>query len=165
MEVGGVELARFLFDQRVGEIEQIGVGLGVADVAEIGRRLVDLVGIAQRLEHHPAPAGFQADDIFLAAHRQLADADLVRPLERFAEHDERFLGEIVGRHDEIGLVVIDRIDVAEVDELGQLERLAAFQFDLLDLLGLEQDIFALLDLIALEDFVAVDRPDPGTTFS
>ena len=49
----------------------------------------------------------------------------------------------------------------EIDELGQLQRLAALELDLLDLLGVEQDIFAFLDLIALEDFVAVDRADAG----
>ena len=95
-ELGGVERAGLFLDQRAGEVEQIGVGLGIADVAEIGGGLVDLVGVAQRFEHHAAPARLEADDIFLPAHRELADADLLRLAQRLAQDDERFLGEVVG---------------------------------------------------------------------
>ena len=80
-------------------------------------------------------------------------------LERVADDDESFLGEVVGGRDIIRLVVIDGVDVGQLDELGELQRLAALQLDLLDLLGVEQDIFALGDLIALEDLVAIDRSD------
>ena len=48
-----------------------------------------------------------------------------------------------------------------VDELDQVERLAALELDALDLLGVEQDVMALGDLVALDDLVAVDRADAG----
>ena len=159
VEFLGVELAGLLLDQRRRHVEQVLVGLGIADVAEIALRLVDLVGVAQRLQHHAAAARLEADDIFLAAHGELADADLLRPPQRLAQDDEGLLGKVVGRHDIIGLVEIDRVDVAQVDELAEVERLAALQLDALDLLVLEQDIFALRHLIALDDLVAVDRAD------
>ena len=131
----------------------------IADLAEKARRLVDLVGIAQRLEQHAAAARLQRDDIFLAAHRELADADLLRRLQRIAQHDIGFLGQVVGGHDVIRLVEIDRVDVVVVDELDEVERLAALELDALDLLRIEQDVLALRDLIALDDLVAVDRAD------
>src|SRR3546814_11664479 len=77
------------------EVEQFGVVPGVGYISEVPLRLVDLVGIAQRLEHQPTPARLEADDIFAAPERKLAEPDLSGPLERLAQHDERFLGEIV----------------------------------------------------------------------
>src|SRR3546814_2602048 len=113
-------------------------------IAEVPVRLGDLVGIAQRLEHQPTPARLEADDIFAAPERKLAEPDLSGPLERLAQHDERFLGEIVGGHHEIGLFVIEHVDLVRVDELRQLERLLRFELDRVDLVLVEQDIFALL---------------------
>src|SRR3546814_10601222 len=69
----------------------------------------------------PTPARLEADDIFAAPERKLAEPDLSGPLERLAQHDERFLGEIVGGHHEIGLFVIEHVDLVRVDELRQLE--------------------------------------------
>ena len=86
---------------------------------------------------------------------------LLRIPQRVAEDDERFFGKVVGGHHEIGLVEIHRVDVAKVDELDEVERLAAFQFDAFDLFRIEQDIMALGHLIALDDLVAVDGADPG----
>jgi len=62
-----MERAGLFVDQRGGKIEQILVGLGVADLTEIGRRLVDLVRVAQCFQHHAAPARLEAHDIFAAA--------------------------------------------------------------------------------------------------
>ena len=129
VELGRVELAGLPLDQHRGQVEQIGVGLVVADLAEIALRLVDLVGVAQRLQQHAAAARLERDDIFLPAHRELADADLLRRPQRIAKHDERLFGEVVGGHDEIGLVEIHRVDVVHVDELDEVERLAALELD------------------------------------
>src|SRR3546814_2632894 len=120
-------------------------------IAEVPVRLGDLVGIAQRLEHQPTPARLEADDIFAAPERKLAEPDLSGPLERLAQHDERFLGEIVGGHHEIGLFVIEHVDLVRVDELRQLERLLRFELDRVDLVLVEQDIFALLVFIRSEE--------------
>src|SRR3546814_11681362 len=98
------------------EVEQFGVVPGVGYISEVPLRLVDLVGIAQRLEHQPTPARLEADDIFAAPERKLAEPDLSGPLERLAQHDERFLGEIVRGHNEIGLFVIEKIGRASCRE-------------------------------------------------
>src|SRR3546814_983456 len=91
----------------------------------------------------------------------LAEPDLSGPLERIAQHDERFLGEIVGGHHEIGLFVIEHVDLVRVDELRQLERLLRFELDRVDLVLVEQDIFALLVFISFHDLVGIDRADAG----
>src|SRR3546814_18264883 len=70
---------------------------------------------------------------------KLAEPDLSGPLERLAQHDERFLGEIVGGHHEIGLFVIEHVDLVRVDELRQLERLLRFELDRVDLVLVEQE--------------------------
>ena len=152
----------FLLDQRRGEVEQIRVGLGVADLAEIARRLVDLVGVAQRLQQHAAAARLQRDDIFLAAHRQLADADLLRLAQRLAQDDERFLGKVVGGHDVIGLFDnTSRRCRAMSTNWTRSSVLRLSSLTALDLLGVEQHVMALRHLIALDDLVAVDRADAG----
>ena len=159
VELGGVELAGLPLDQHRGHVEQVGVGLLVADLAEIGLRLVHFVGVAKRLQQQPASAGLQCDDIFLASHRELADADLLGRLQRIAQDDIGFLGEVVRWNDEIGLVVEHRVDVADVDELDEVQSLAALQLDAVDLLLVEEDIMPFGDLVALDDLVAVDGAD------
>ena len=159
MELLGVEGTGFLLDQRLRKVEQLGVGLGIADIAEIGLRLVHLIGVAQRLQDQPAPARSERDDIFAAPKRQLPQPDLARPLQRLAQHDEGFLGQIVGGHDEIGALIIKDVDFARIDEAGQLERLFRLQLHRVDLVLVEQDVIALGDLIALHDLVGVDRAD------
>src|SRR3546814_15087019 len=96
VELLGLERRRLLLDQRLGEVEQLLVGLLVTDVTEIALRLVDLVGIAQRLQHDAASAGFEADDIFAAAQGELAKADLLGPAQRLAGPEYRFRGAVVG---------------------------------------------------------------------
>ena len=64
----------------------------VPDLAEIGLRLVHFVGIAERLQQKPFAARLQRDDIFLAAHRQLADAHFLRGPERVQQDNVRLLG-------------------------------------------------------------------------
>jgi hypothetical protein len=83
---------------------------------------------------------------------------------RRADH-EGLLGQVIGRNDIKGLFEIDHVDLVGVDELGQLERLLALELDRLQLFVVEQDIAALLILVALDDLVGVDRPMPGTIFS
>ena len=61
----------------------------------------------------------------------------------------------------IGLLVIEDVDLVRIDELGELERLLALQLDRLELLVVEQDVAALLILIALDDLVGIDRADAG----
>src|SRR5690606_27887171 len=51
-------------------------------------------------------------------------------------------------------------DLARVDELHEVECLAAFDLGRLDLVVFEQNVVALRHLVALDDLVAVNRADP-----
>src|SRR3546814_11653006 len=85
-----VERTALLVDQRFGKIEEVGVGLVIADVAEIVRRLVHLVGIAQHFQYEAAAARPQRDKLFLPAQCQLAEPDLLCAFQ--GRSDERRVG-------------------------------------------------------------------------
>ena len=85
--------------------------------------------------------------------------------QRLAQDDECLFGKIVGGHDIIGLLEIDFVDVPRFDELGEFERLLAFELDPLDLVLVEQHIFAFGIFEALDDIVDIDQPDAGHAFS
>ena len=101
---------------------------------------MDLVGVTQGLQQQSAAAGLQRDDIFLAAHGELADPNLLRGLQSVAQHDIGFLGEVIRRDHVIRLVEIGRVDFILVDELHEVERLAALKLDAVDLLRIEEDL-------------------------
>ena len=156
-----VELAGLLRDQRGRQIEQFGIGLGICDIAEIVGRAVHLFGIAQHLHHDAAPARLEADQHLLAAHRQLPQAHLARLPQRLAQHDVCFFGQIIRRHDVVRLFIIQHVDCIGIDELHQFQRPLRLQLDRFDLLIVEQHVIALGDFEALDDLVAINRPDPG----
>jgi len=100
---------------------------------------MDLVRVAESLQKEPAPAGLQRDHIFLAAHGELTDPDLLRRLQRFAKDDIGFFGEVVGRYDVIRLLEEHRVDAVVIDELDEVEGLAALELDAVDLFRVEPD--------------------------
>ena len=155
-----VERRGALVDQRGGKLEQVAARFRAADLTEERLALAHLVGVAQRFEQQPLAAGFERHQLFGPTDRQLPQPDLARRAQRLAQHHEGFLGEIVGGGDVIGLLEIERIDLVGLDELHQLKRLLALDPDRLDFAVLEQHIIALGNLVARDDVVLVDRPDP-----
>ena len=94
----------------------------------------------------------------MAADDELAEADLAGLLQRVAE-DDIGLGRglvLLGRH-EIGLVEVERVDLALVDELDEVDGALRLELDVVDLLVGEEDVLALLDLVALDDVLGIDR--------
>ena len=57
---------------------------------------------------------------------------------------------VVARADVVGLLEEDRVDLGGVDELGQLDDLAAVARRGLDLVLVEDDVLALGELVALD---------------
>ena len=78
---------------------------------------------------------------------------------RVAHDAEGVLGQLVGGHDEIGRVEVDRRDLALADELHEVEGLPGLELHRVELLVVEEDVVALLVLVALQDLVLVDRAD------
>ena len=160
MKIGRIELAGLLVDQRGRQVEQLFVGIAFSDIAEIAGGLVHLIGIAQRLHHHSAPASLDADDIFAAAHRQLTEPYFAAAAQRFAQDDKGFLGQIVGRNNVVGLFKIDHVDILGIDKLGQFKCLLALQFDPFDFGVVEQNVLAFGIFEAFDNLVDIDRADP-----
>ena len=83
-------------------------------------------------------------------------------LHRGADHPECFLRQLAVGRQVVGVVPIDAVDVAGRDEPLDVDGLGALQLDRLDLLVGQQDVFALGDLVALDQIRPVDRPGrPG----
>src|SRR5690606_37211856 len=104
-------------------------------------------------------ARLERDQRFAPTHRDLPDADLAALPQCLAQHDERLFGEVVRRYDVIRLFEVEHVDLAGVDELDEVERLAALNFGRLDLVVVEQDVVAFRHLVAFDDLVAVHGAD------
>ena len=154
-----LEGGRAFVDDADGKVQHVLVGDVIGQATEVGLRLRHLVGVAQHFQHHSAPAGLERDKLFAAAHGQLAKADLPGLAQRVPQHGIGLLGQIIGRHHEIGLFIIEDVDRIGFHELDEVERLSALDLHRLDLILLQQDIIALRYLEALEDFLRIDRAD------
>jgi hypothetical protein len=61
----------------------------------------------------------------------------------------------------VGAVGIDRVDVAGVDEAVDVHGLGGLDLDLVQLLGRDDDVLVLLELVALHQVGAVDLAQLG----
>ncbi len=62
--------------------------------------------------------------------------------QRIAHDAVGILGQFVGRDKVVGLVEIERRDLAGVDELDQFERLLGLELDRVDILGIDQQVLS-----------------------
>src|SRR5690606_10401451 len=115
----------------------------------------------QRLKQQAGASRLDRNEIFLAAQRQLAESDLLAGAQGIADHPESIFGQIISRDDEVGLVEIDRINLAGADKVSQFKGLASLKLDCINLVIGQQDIVALLVLKALHDLVLVDGTNAG----
>ena len=117
--------------------------------------------MAQNFEQQPLPARLERDDVALAAQNEIADADLVGLVQRLQHDGVAFLGGIAVGKKVIGLLEIAGVDGRRFDEAHELDGLLALELQLVDLLLVEQDVLALLVLVALDDVLVLDRADAG----
>ena len=93
------------------------------------------------------------DEVLLAARRVLADGDAARV-------DEHLREQLVGaRAALVGAEVIDLVEIAPLDLLGlqefrDVDRVRGRGLERFELLGLEQHVLILGELVALDDFLA-----------
>ena len=86
----------------------------------------------------------------------LADRDHSLLADRFADHRERLLPDLAIRHDVIGIVEIELVDLLARHELVDLDRALALDRDRFQLFRLELEVLALADLVALDDVGRLD---------
>jgi hypothetical protein len=82
---------------------------------------------------------------------------LVGLAQRLAEKAERLGRGLVSRRQIVGLLEKDRVDLGPVDEALDVHGLVGDRNEGFDLFGLEQQIFILVDLVALHLLVGLDR--------
>ena len=88
--------------------------------------------------------------MLLVADDDLRDPDLPGLLERAREQPVGLLGAVV-RQQVVRLAEVDRVDLVEVDEVADVDRVRQLDVEPVEVLVLERDVAALLDLEAPDD--------------
>ncbi len=156
VELAGIEGSGLALDQLARQFDLLRGRRFLADVLEIGVGLAHLVLIAQGQKHHAAAIRLDGAQPFAPGNRQLTEAGLFGLAQGVADNSKGLFVTALLRRDEIGAVEIDVVDIVKTDELGDIEGLRGRNFQVLDLIGFEQDVFALFNLITLDDLVAFD---------
>ena len=107
------------------------------------------------MQHHSAFVRAQEHRVFAVVHGDLGDGDVFALFERLGEQGVGAAARFLGHH-VIRRLEIDGIDVAGLHEFEDLHGLGGLRLDLLDLVGLDDDVFVLAELVALHDVGAVD---------
>ena len=154
----GLEVRRQRVDQLLGHLELAVRGLEVLGrghvVEVVGRH--DLVVEDHRLHRqHVALAGADRDELLLGAQHDAGDRHLAGLAHRLEQQAVGLPRALVG--DEVVRVVVeDRVDVLEVDEVLDVDRAGLLGGDRVELLGRDHDVALLGQLEALDDLLVRD---------
>ncbi len=144
-------------EQLHGHRQRLGVRLARRDgscVDVLARH--DLVGEAHRRHGQHAVERSDGGEVLLVAHHHAADADPGAIVHRRQQQPVGLLGRVAVGRQPVGALVVDRVDLVEGDEVGDLDRPRALRPQLLQLVLVERDVAAGADLEAHLDVVGVD---------
>ena len=159
-----VELRRQGLDQLLGHLQlalaRLGVRVGQAFELVLGD---DFIGVQHGGDRQRLPQRPDRREVLLGAQNEATDADLVGPLHGFAEERVGLRGAAI-RHQVVRARVVDGIDLGQLDEVLDLDRLGRLGIERLELLAGDGDVASLADLESLDDvlpgdFLAVDAAD------
>ena len=156
LEPLGLEVRFLGLHDMLREIEHVLGDFLVGNIVEIFRLLAHFVGIAQRHAHHALAARLQRDDVLARGEHHLADRDHALLADGFADHGERLLPDFPVRHDEVGIVEVELVDLLARHELVDIDHPLALDRNRFELLRVELEILALADLVALDDVGGFD---------
>ncbi len=147
--LGRVEFRAQVVHERLGHLD-----LGLAQLPAALHLLgpPHLVRVVHRLEHDRPVRGPQRGEVLLVPDHDLGDRDLVRLLERAPEQPVRLLGAVL-RREVVGLAEVDRVDLVQVDEVADVDRLRQLDVEAVEVLVLERVVAALLHLEAADHVV------------
>ena len=151
LEVGGERR-----DERLGHRDFLVVDLDRIESLEfvdVGG-IDHLVGIGERRHHEASLLGADRRGVLLVAHHEPADRHFPAGLHR-SRQQHVGLGRTVGG-EVVGGVEVHRVDVDEVDELLEVDRLGGHRHERLELVRVDDDVATLGDLVALHDVVVAD---------
>ena len=148
-----LEVGRQRLDQLPGHLQlpvrHLGVGAGQA-VERLGRH--DLVGEEQRLEAQHVAHRPDGGQVLLGPQHQPGDGHLVGVLHRLEEQRVGLRRPLL-RHQVVGPLVVDRVDLVEVDEVLDVDRPGGLGVERLELLRGDDHVPVGRDLEALDDLL------------
>ncbi|MGX1226435.1 hypothetical protein RKD42_007694 [Streptomyces ambofaciens] len=110
----------------------------------------------QRLEQQDPVLGAQGGQVLPVAHDERGDTRLAGLGEGGAQEFVDLEVLLAARGDVVGAAEVDRLDPVQVHEVGDLEGAGASRRDLVEFLGLHDDVLALAHLVSLDDVVGAD---------
>ncbi len=138
-----LELAGLAFDELDSEVHHLLVRLLVRHVLEEGLGLAQLVGVAQ---HHHAETIWidrhDRDQPFATRYCDLAETNLARLPQGFADDDVALGPVLVANAEIVGPLKVAQINVLSVDEADEVDGLLGLELEGVDLLGLERDVWS-----------------------
>ena len=157
-EFGRIERAFELVDDLLGDGDHLGVGLNVRNASEEIGGIAHLVLGANGVGQQPLVARLQRHHPFALVHDHPRQRHLPRSAHRLADDAEGLDRQIAVRRQEVWVVPVETIDLGLIDESLDVDGAGGFQPHVLDLLVGDDDVAALLDLIALDDVRPLNRP-------
>ena len=115
----------------------------------------DLVVEEHRLHHQDVAGRADRDELLLGAQHDAGDRDLVGLLHRPEQQPVRLRRALVG-DEVVRVVVVDGVDLVEVHEVLDVDRARLLRVQRVELVGRDDDVAVLRQLVALDDLVVAD---------
>ena len=112
--------------------------------------------VIHRVQHESAFVRAQKHGVLAVVHGEFGDPDILAFFQRLGEQRIRTTAGFL-RHHVIRGVKVNRVNFRRFHELEDLHVLRGLGLDLLDLLGLDDDVFVFAILIALDDLAALEN--------
>jgi hypothetical protein len=133
----GMPLRGHVLHEPLGDLDLLRLHLGLL---EIGVDVLEVVGgadlarEAQQLEDERVSAHADSRDVLARADDHLRDADLARALQDLPQQDVALAARLQ-RLEVVRLLVVDRVDLARVDEVDDLDRATPLRARAREVLG------------------------------
>ncbi len=113
--------------------------------------------VAQRRRQQSLAARAQQQQVLAPVDHHAGKPSEILLAHRLSDNGEGFLGNVVLRHDVIRLVEIDAVDFRHRHEFLDVDAVGALQCHVVELVFLDQYVLALVDLVALDPILGLDR--------
>jgi hypothetical protein len=138
------------------QLQHVLRNLLVRNVVEVLGLLSHLVRISQRYAKEPLVARLQRDHVLARREDDPAECNHALLADCLADDRERLLADLAVRHEIVRAVEVQFVDLLLRYELVDLDRPLALDRYRLKLFGLDLDVLALADLVALDDLLGTD---------
>jgi hypothetical protein len=156
----GLELARSSIDDLLHDRELVLIDGLVADCCEKFVGGADLVRKSQCIYEQTLAVWTDRDDPLARVDYDLPDRGLSGVAQRLANDAIALFGDTAVREQIIGSVDLYRIEGGGIDKFSDLDRIVRLEAQFLQIGRLDRHVTALLVLVALDDFGALDGAEP-----